>query len=197
MTGGALALNRSTPERWHVREIGLWMFLGTIFMLFAAFTSAYVVRRSGGDWVPVRLPLVLWLNTAVLLASGVLVEGAKRAAAPTRVAAGGLLAACLLAALFLAGQIEAWRELVATGVYLRTNPASSFFFILTGVHGVHLLAAFVALAYLLGCTLQRAATAPVIPAPDDDWPALAGLVTTFWHFLTAVWIYLLLMLQFA
>ena len=126
----AIAADREIAERWHLREIGLWMFLGTLVMLFAAFTSALVVRKSSADWVDVRLPVVLWVNTAVLLLSSLTLERAKRAgrAAP-RAAAKGVAASCVLGAVFFGGQIEAWRELVRAGVYLPTTPAASFFYV--------------------------------------------------------------------
>ena len=181
---------REIAERWHLREVGLWMFLGTLVMLFAAFTSALVVRKSTGDWMQIRLPLVLWANTAILVLSSLTLERAKRAGlAANRSARRGIAATCVLGAAFCAGQVEAWRELVRAGVYLPTSPSASFFFVLTGVHAVHLAAALACVAYLLANT--RPGTR------DEEWPYLAGTVSTFWHFLTGVWIYLLLILQVA
>jgi cytochrome c oxidase subunit 3 len=184
----AIAIERDVAERWHLREIGLWMFLGTLVMLFAAFTSALVVRRSSSDWVEVHLPLILWVNTAVLVASSATLERAKRAgAARPRGALAGIAATLVLGAVFCAGQVEAWRDLAAAGVFLPTTPAASFFYILTGLHVVHLAAALVCLGVLAAATIR--------PTPDDEWRYRAGTVSTFWHFLTVVWMYLLLVLQ--
>ena len=181
---------REIAERWHLREVGLWMFLGTLVMLFAAFTSALVVRKSGGDWTPIHLPLVLWINTVVLAISSLTLERAKRMGltAPHK-ALGGIAATCILGVLFCAGQVEAWRELAQAGVYLPTSPSASFFYVLTGVHAVHLAAALGCVAYLLANTRWN--------TREREWPYLVGTVSTFWHFLTVVWVYLLLVLRFA
>ena len=113
------------------------MFLATVTMLFAAFTSAYVVRRSGTDWRHVDLPSILWVNTGILAASSVVLELANRHGLRRRWkgAAVGLGSAALLGLAFLVGQLVAWRDLVHAGVYLPSNPHSSFFFMLTGAHG--------------------------------------------------------------
>lgn len=179
---------REIAERWHLREVGLWTFLGTLVMLFAAFTSALVVRKSTGDWIDIRLPNVLWGSTAILVVSSVTLERARRAGlgAP-RDALRGIVATCALGILFCAGQLEAWRELTRLGVYLPTSPSASFFYVLTGVHALHLAAALACVAYLLTATVRNTRTA--------EWPYLAGTVSTFWHFLTVVWVYLLLVMQ--
>jgi cytochrome c oxidase subunit 3 len=177
-------------ERWHLREIGLWMFLGTLVMLFAAFTSALVVRRSSADWIDIHVPLMLWANTAVLVASSATLERAKRAglAAP-RAAAPGIIATCVLGVVFCAGQVAAWRQLARAGVYLPTSPSASFFYVLTGLHAAHLAGALACMAHLLAATFRQTRV--------REWPYLASTVSTFWHFLTFVWIYLLLVLQLA
>jgi cytochrome c oxidase subunit 3 len=175
-------------ERWHVREIGLWMFLGTLVMLFAAFTSALIVRRSGADWAGVDLPVILWVNTFVLMVSSATLESARRKGLRTpRAASPGVVLTCGLALMFIAGQIVAWRQLVRAGVFLPSNPASSFFYVLTGVHGLHVLAAFGFLAYLLVKTVHG--------RDDEEWPYLANMVATFWHFLGGVWVYLMIVLR--
>lgn len=181
---------RATAERWHLREVGLWMFLGTLVMLFAAFSSALVVRRSSGDWVALHLPFVLWPNTVILILSSVTLERGRRAglAAPSS-ALRNIVATCVLGAIFCAGQVDAWRALSAAGLFLPTSPSASFFYVLTGVHVVHLAAAVTCVGYLLFRTVRSTRTA--------EWPYLAGTISTFWHFLTFVWIYLLLVLQLA
>lgn len=180
---------RATAERWHLREVGLWMFLGTLVMLFAAFSSALVVRRSSGDWVPLQLPLVLWANTVILVWSSVTLERGRRVGLAAPAALRYIIATCVLGAIFCAGQVEAWRALSAAGLFLPTSPSASFFYVLTGVHVVHLAAAVACVAYLLFRTARGTRAA--------EWPYLAGTISTFWHFLTIVWIYLLLVLQIA
>jgi cytochrome c oxidase subunit 3 len=180
---------RAAAQRQQVRELGLWMFLATVAMLFAAFTSAVIVRRGGSDWRPVVLPSVLWLNTAVLAASSVAIEIGRlagRKGSWTRARA-WVAGALTLGVLFLAGQIAAWQDLWARGVYLPGNAYSSFFYVLTGVHGCHLTAGLL----LLGCAVAR------LGAPrggHDGRPGLLTLGATFWHFFGGLWIYMLAVL---
>lgn len=176
-----------STERDDLVQLGVWMFLATVVMLFAAFTSAYIVRRSASDWTPVELPWILWVNTAVLAASSLALEGGRFASRQGKIVSArhGLLAAAGLGLLFLAGQLTAWRELVARGVYLPTSPHSSFVYILTGVHGVHVAAGLVLLIY------TAARMWNVSPRLDRE-AATARLITasaTFWHFLAALWLY--------
>jgi cytochrome c oxidase subunit 3 len=120
-------------------------------MFFAALTSAFIVRRGhSNDWISTRIPQVLWLNTAVLLASSAVLEFARRALKAgkretfNRLWIGG----SALGVVFLAGQYAAWRELSAQGIYLATNPSSSFFYVLTAAHAIHLIGGVVALLYV-------------------------------------------------
>jgi cytochrome c oxidase subunit 3 len=172
-------------------QLLLWFFLAGVTMLFAAFASAYLVRRGGPDWQHVALPGVVWANTAILLASSGTLEVARRSklklelhtlrtnGARVRSSSFSLLAVTTaLGVLFLLGQILTWHQLAARGVFLPTNPHASFFYILTGVHAAHLLGG---LAYL-GWALARPGS------------GLNG-VATYWHFLGAVWIGLLVLVS--
>jgi cytochrome c oxidase subunit III len=166
-------------------KLALWMFLATVTMLFAAFTSAYIVRRSGTDWRHVALPSVLWFNTLVLGMSSIAVEfayaqGARRR---WRASAIAMLGAVALGIAFLAGQFVAWRRLAAEGVYLPTNPHSAFFFMMTGAHAVHIVAALAVLAWGALVTI-RASSEP------RGWNGRLSLCRTFWHYLGAVWVFL-------
>jgi cytochrome c oxidase subunit 3 len=167
-------------------RLGLWLFLGTITMLFIGFTSAYVARRASADWRPLAPPALLWVNSAFLLASSVTVERARRRLKrwePGVVAWLGATGA--LGALFVAGQVAAWRSLTAQGVLLAANPHNSFFYLLTGLHVVHLLGA---LAWFL-VVLWKARRMAYTPGQDG-----LGLFATFWHFLGALWVYVFLLL---
>lgn len=191
MTMTILSAYRPLSEverRWRIRELGLWMFLGTVVMLFAAFTSALVVRRSGQDWIAFDLPGLLWFNTGVIALSTLTLEAARRIGSRARGAATALVVATsALGLMFLAGQLAAWRVLVAAGVFLQTNPSSGFFYILTGAHAVHLAAALAVLFWLFAWTIRR--------RREDEWPYFMNLASTFWHFLTVVWLYLFVVLQ--
>jgi cytochrome c oxidase subunit 3 len=168
-------------------RFGLWAFLGTVCMLFIGFTSAYILRRSSADWRDLAAPPLLWLNTAALLTSSVTLEMARRRLRGWDLPATQrwVQATGLLGLLFLAGQLGAWRVLASEGVYLATNPHSSFFYVLTGLHGVHLLGGLVWFAVVLARVRRMAYT------PGSDG---LGLFATYWHFLAALWLYLLFLL---
>ena len=166
-------------------KLALWMFLATVTMLFAAFTSAYIVRRSGTDWHHVALPSILWLNTLVLGSSSIGVELAHWHGTRGRwnASAAAMLIAFALGLAFLGGQLAAWRQLAAAGVYLPTNPHSAFFFMMTGAHAVHIVAALVVLAWG-ALTTVRASRQP------RGWSGRMSLCRTFWHYLGGVWLFL-------
>jgi cytochrome c oxidase subunit 3 len=122
-------------------RFGLWAFLATVSMLFIGFTSALLLRRASFDWQPLAAPPILWANTTVLLLSSLALEDARRRLRAFDLAGTALLVYATggLGALFVGGQFLAWRQLREQGIYLATNPSSSFFFLLTCVHAVHLV----------------------------------------------------------
>ena len=180
-----------SAQRDDLMQLGVWMFLATVVMLFAAFTSAYIVRRAASDWMPIELPRILWANTAVLVASSLALERARLANRRHQaLSTYDILATAGLGFLFLTGQVAAWRELAARGVYLPTSPHSSFVYILTGTHGVHIAAGLVLLIYT--ATRMR----PVGVCPDRAAIArLTAASATFWHFLTVLWLYLFVLVN--
>jgi cytochrome c oxidase subunit 3 len=168
-------------------RFGLLVFLGTVTMLFIGFTSAYILRRTAADWRPLMAPPVLWANTAALVLSSVLLERARRRLRGWDLlgAQAAFLATGVLGALFVVGQVVGWKQLSARGLFLSSNPHSSFFYVLTGVHAVHLLGGLAWFAALL----VRFRRMSVLPGED-------GLrqFATYWHFLGGLWIYLLWLL---
>ncbi len=169
------------PERTY--RLGMWFALTGIVMLFAAFTSALVVRKGMSfDWVPVRVPRILWLNTFVLLASSGALELSRRClrAGAAKAFIRWLSAALVLGLGFLAGQLIAWRELAARGIYLASNPSSSFFYVLTAAHGLHLLGGVVALSYVV-FRGRRIALGQARRTPLD-------VTAIYWHFMDVLWI---------
>jgi cytochrome c oxidase subunit 3 len=188
----AIAFTRDDVERREdVTRLGLWMFLATVTMRFAAFTSAYIVRRSGSDWRHTTLPSVLWLNTAILAASSVALEIAARAGTRSRWMAASVwfAAAVMLGFTFVAGQWAAWQQLAAAGVYLPTGPYSSFFFMMTGAHALHVIAALTVLLWGANKTWRGDGRRDL-----RAWSASIGLCRTFWHYLFGVWVYLFVFL---
>ncbi|PYV24206.1 MAG: hypothetical protein DMG27_13500 [Acidobacteria bacterium] len=190
--GGGGPDSRGWAGSVRVYRTGMWMALAAIVMLFAAFTSALVVRKGlSNDWVATALPRVLWLNTAVLIASSVTFEFSRRSLAgdpsfSARRFSRWLYVTLALGLAFIAGQLIAWRELASRGVYLATNPSSSFFYLLTGAHGLHLLGGIVALFYVA----LRARQLALAPAKR----VVVDVTAIYWHFMDALWIYILLLL---
>jgi cytochrome c oxidase subunit 3 len=170
-------------------QLGMWFALAGIVMLFSAFTSAMVVRRGMAfDWVSIAVPRLLWVNTGILLASSLTLEFSRRALSQHAAVnfIRWLVATGALGVAFLAGQLVVWRELAARGVYLATNPSSSFFYVLTGAHGVHLLGGVLALGYV-------AIRAGRMARGRERRTAL-DLTAIYWHFMDALWIYIFFLL---
>ena len=174
-------------------KVGLWVFLAMVTSLFLVFVGAYIMRKDHGHgggmhaWVPVDDPNVLWLNTAVLVLASVAMQVSRNAIGRRALepAQRSFAAAGLLTVLFLAGQVWAWRQLSATGLYTVETPAYAFFILLTAVHGLHLVGG---LFVLTRAGLRMRA----LDASDADALVRAdmsiGLCTTYWHFLLVVWI---------
>ena len=129
-------------------KIGLGVLLASLGALFALFISAYLMRMQLADWRPVPKPTILWINTGVLMLSSAALQWARAAADRGNLggARTGLSIGTAAALIFIAGQLMAWRQLDGTGYVLTSNPASSFFYLITALHGVHVLGGMVALA---------------------------------------------------
>ena len=169
-------------------QIGVWILLTAIIMLFAGLTSAYIVLRGVPTWQNIALPSLLWPNTAVLLMSSLAIEFSRRAARKDQLqsmkrwlAVGGVFGLA-----FLVGQLAAWRQLVNAGVYLPSTLQSSFFYILTGLHGLHLLGGVIAMGVVMSGAMKNRLTA------FNHEPL--KLCAMYWHVMDALWVYLFLLL---
>jgi cytochrome c oxidase subunit III len=183
------ALVYSGQER--AASSGIWVGVFAITMSFAAFSSALFVREGTTDWGHLALPSVLYSNTLVLLASSLTLEGARRALASsgrdeegTRKASAWVLITLLLGLGFCAGQFHAWQALRAEGIYLATNPNSSFFYLLTFLHALHVLMGILVLVYLAGRLMASHTTFR---------RSLFDNTAIYWHFMGVLWVYLLLL----
>ena len=182
-------------SRAHRYRIGMWVALASIAMMFTALSSAYIVRSaSSNDWYPLVMPRVLLASTAIILMSSGTLEVARLNLKASIVSGYSrwLLITALLGLAFLVSQLIAWRQLRAQGVYLSSNPHSSFFYLLTAAHAVHLFGGLLALLYLL----LRVRTLLVNGGIDVRKKAAADAVSIYWHFMDVLWIYLFLLLFF-
>jgi cytochrome c oxidase subunit 3 len=197
-------------------RLGLLVALTPILMLFVSFSSAYVVRQGlptldprtnalVRDWIPVTLPRLLLINTGVLILSSVFMELARRqikgqAALTSAKSAPGvsvvdqikipwLSLTLVLGLAFLLGQWMAWRQLAANGFYVATTPSSSFVYLLTGTHAIHLMGGVLALLIAgIASLLRRSVATRSIVVDVTAW---------YWHFMAGLWIYILCLLEFA
>lgn len=188
--GGGGRMERWRSEGAPRASAGVWLFLAASGMLFLGFTSSYLARRAGTDWAIVGMPRILWLTTTLLVASSALLEwgrlGGRQQGAATRLRL-GLTGAAVLGLLFVTGQVVAWRELAAAGVFLASNPHASFFYLFTAVHGAHALAGLI--------WLSVAAARVRAGRPHADEAARSAAI--YWHFVGVLWIYLWILLFWA
>ncbi len=174
-------------------RIGMWVALAGVAMMFTALTSAYVVRAgTSNDWRPIATPRLLWISTALILMSSFAFEIARRTLKSGNTSAyqRWLLLTVLLGLGFLATQLLAWRQLVGQGIYIGSNPHSSFFYVLTGAHGLHLLGGVLALDYLLLRSRRKHYEEHGVAKRQ----AITNAVALYWHFMGGLWIYLFLLL---
>jgi cytochrome c oxidase subunit 3 len=160
----------------------------SIVMFFMAMASAYIYLRANSNrWVPLRLPWIIWINTAILLLSSGAMEFARRRLALADVAQFRKFwaVATTLGVLFLIGQLVAWRQFVLAGFYVSTNQASSFFYIFTGLHGLHLLGGICALLYVSFRKFEKAKVSRAVAAEVASY---------YWHFMDGLWVFLLALL---
>jgi cytochrome c oxidase subunit III len=177
--GGA----RGIPQR--VYATGMGVAICGILMFFVALISASIVRRGlgAGDWRPLEIPRVLWLNTAILIASSFTLARAGRLqrAGDESGFRHWWDVTTALGLLFLVGQLIAWRQMAAAGLFLAANPTAGFFYVFTGAHGLHLAGGIAALA------LVRTRRARWIRSGT-----ITRVTSMYWHFLTGLWVALLL-----
>jgi cytochrome c oxidase subunit 3 len=171
-------------------HVGLRVFLAVATVLFSLFFVVYVARMDFPDWQPLADPWLLWVNTAILTVSSVALHWAwiKSDQGDIDGVRTGLLVAGIFAFAFLGGQLWVWWDLVDLGYFASSNPANGFFYLLTGLHGVHLLGGLVAWAR---------ASAKVKAGGDLERINMSvSLCAVYWHFLLVVWLVLFGLLLF-
>jgi cytochrome c oxidase subunit 3 len=189
--GGDDEWGRQDRDRWHVPGAGLLAMriaLVSIAALFVTIGIVYFARsRSGLNWQHIRLPHMLWLSTALILASSWTLENARAwlGRKDGRRYGRSLTITMCVGVTFLAAQVLALQELVAQGIYLRHNPHSSLFYVVTVIHGFHLLGGMGALCYLL---FRASNYPPVVIFDYQRQRGRFGVSALYWHFLTAIWL---------
>lgn len=182
------ASRRLSPNAY---RIAMWVVLAAVVMMFAALSSVYIILSANNDWQRVSLPRMFFFSTGAILASSWTLHNARRSlkqGRPRRYTQ-WLTATLVLGLAFVASQLLAWRELVAQGLYLATNPHSSFFYLFTSVHGVHLLGGIFGLLYLL-FRLRK----PEIWLDPEGLEVSSGAVTLYWHAMDVLWLWVFLLL---
>jgi cytochrome c oxidase subunit 3 len=177
-------------------RIGMWVGLASVAMMFTSLSSAYIVRSaSANDWTRLPLPRMLLISTALLLASSATLEAARRKlkAGLSALYQRWLFITVVLGLAFLGAQLIAWRQLARQGLYLASNPHSSFFYLLTGAHAVHLLGGLLGLTFLW-FRWRRPRNEANEETRVAKRRAATDAVTIYWHFMDGLWIYLFLLL---
>jgi cytochrome c oxidase subunit 3 len=170
------------------KKFAMWLFIGSVVMLFASLTSAYIVRQAEGNWLYFELPGILTISTVVILLSSVTMQWAYWSAKKDNLQMVKTLVSVttLLGVVFLVLQFLGWRDLVANQVYLVGNPSGSFLYVITGLHGLHIISAIVFLMIVLVSTFRFRVHSKNLLQME--------MCTTYWHFLGGLWLYLFVFL---
>ena len=185
-------LTTNEPQRIHPHRFIMWIAIGSIVMMFAGMTSAYIVKKNQGNWLAFELPVVFWYSTAVILASSITLYLANVALKAGKLIPYKLLITItsILGVLFVKMQWTGFQDLEMRGIALigtQSNSSSSFLFIITGMHMLHVLGGVIALIIMFfrSFWLQNGQTNPVP----------VQIVATYWHFVDVLWIYLFIFYQ--
>ena len=183
--------DKETGLGWHPKRVLLILPILSIVMMFAAFTSGYIVRRDEGNWREFDLPASLLINSILIILSSVSMQWASFSARKDEIGRVkiGLIITLVLGLAFLVGQYHSFGDLVASNTYFGgadANPSGSFLYVLMGVHAFHLITGLVFLAVVLRRTLSYQVHSRALLS--------IGNATLYWHFLGGLWLYLYLFL---
>lgn len=176
------------PLSMHPKKFALWLFIITVIMIFAALTSAYIVRQAEGNWLDFELPTMLWVTSGIILLSSATMHWSYLSAKKDELERVklGISITTALGVAFLIGQVYAWGALVDSNVFFVGNPSGSFLYVLTGLHGLHLVSGIIFLIIVLISTFKYKVHAKNL--------AQIQMCATYWHFLGGLWIYLFIFL---
>ncbi len=180
------------PQRIHPQRFIMWIAIGSIVMMFAGMTSAYIVKKNQGNWLAIELPVVFWYSTAVILASSLTMYLANTALRAGKISfyKSLITITAILGVTFVIMQWEGFKDLETRGIALigpQSNSASSFLFVITGLHMLHVLGGVIALivTFFRSFWVQEGQT-NLVPTQ---------IVGTYWHFVDVLWIYLFIFYQ--
>jgi cytochrome c oxidase subunit 3 len=186
---------QADADRSRTARVGLRLFLAVVSSLFFLFLLAFIARSQMADWLPLTDPLAplanpwpLWVNSAFLVLSCIALQWSRMAARQARLDATvmGFVVGGVFAIAFLTGQVWVWQQFVAWGYFVASNPANSFFYLLTGLHGFHLLGGLIAWSRTVAKFLHH------VPLPQLS--ASVELCTVYWHYLLGLWFVLFALL---
>jgi cytochrome c oxidase subunit III len=171
-------------------KLAVWVGIAGIVMFFAAISSAMVVSSAREDWLHVKLPPVLWLSSAVLLASSLTFEAAKRAVRGrgAKEVRKWITLTAILGVGFLFAQLSGWSQMLAQGVTMSGQPSGAFFYLLTAAHGLHVLGGVCVLGYVV--------TRVSIRRPWPRPKAVVEAAALYWHFMGVLWLYIVVLLLY-
>ena len=176
------------PISMNPKKFALWLFLVTVVMIFAALTSAYIVRQAEGNWLDYELPEIFWITSGIVVLSSIALQVAYHAAKKDNFL---LLRTCMaltvaLGIAFLVGQWYSWVALVDQEVFFVGNPSGSFLYVFTGLHAAHLISGVIFLIIVLISTFGTKVHSQSLNTLE--------MAATYWHFLGGLWLYLFLFL---
>ncbi|GGF18554.1 cytochrome c oxidase subunit 3 [Echinicola rosea] len=176
------------PIAMHPKKFALWLFIVSVVMIFAAMTSAFIVRQGEGNWLDYDLPSILWVTSGIILLSSASMHWAYLSAKNDRIShlKIALTITTALGLVFLVGQWFSWVALVERDVYFVGNPAGSFMYVLTGLHAAHLISGVIFLIIVLISSFRYKIHSKRMNSME--------MCATYWHFLGGLWIYLFMFL---
>lgn len=168
----------------HPKKFAMWLFMVSVVMIFAALTSAYIVRQAEGNWYEFELPSIFYTSTVVILLSSATMQWAMKAAKKDNFEQLKLamIITSVLGSIFLVLQYLGWNDLVEISVHFVGNPSGSFVYVLTGLHGLHIVSAVIYLFVILVAAIQSKIHSKSLVRLE--------MCASYWHFLDALWLYL-------
>ncbi len=176
------------PLAMNPKKFGMWLFMASVMMLFMALTSAYIVRQAEGNWIYFELPSLFYTTSVIIVLSSVTLQWAFFAAKKDQTGTVKIMLSItsVLGVAFLVGQFFGWKQLVGNSIYLVGNPSGSFLYILTGLHGLHIISAIIFLLIMLNASFKGKVHSGNMVKTE--------MCTTYWHFLGGLWLYLFIFL---